>query len=64
MSDQFLNDLRYDRCIWPEAFAPAADPYLVLGERILLALQTLDLTCERLADATERKLPLPQDDDQ
>ena len=54
------EDIRYDRAVWPEAFnSTKPDAFLVLGERLLLALQQLDLTCERIADALERK-PLPE----
>jgi hypothetical protein len=50
-----LDINRYDRVVWPDEFADKPDAFLVLGERILLALQNLDITGDRIADALERK---------
>jgi|HubBroStandDraft_6_1064221.scaffolds.fasta_scaffold00205_18 hypothetical protein len=53
--DQFDTDMRYNRAVFPERFAPAADPVIVCLERLTLAAQGCDVTLERIADALEQQ---------
>ena len=52
--ETYQDDLRYERAVWPEKFSmPETDKYVILGERILLTLQGIDISLERIADSKQ-----------
>ena len=52
--ETYQDDLRYERAVWPEKFSmPETDIYVVLGERILLTLQGIDISLEKISRIEE-----------
>jgi hypothetical protein len=49
--ETYQDDLRYERAVWPEKFGTTTQ--IEWQERVLLALQGIDISLEKIADKRE-----------